>query len=144
MTLGAMSDLEGQLLAERQANAELAQQLSEATNRAVRLAQEAHDLRQDLLRAQDRAADAERRVSDLEHAAMFYVPPPTYHSIRSVERVTGQRFDLASDERIVGVSPGYNGKLIVWLASAREAPPTEEEATRTPEGERAVTEDVAR
>jgi hypothetical protein len=66
-----------------------------------------------------------------------------YRSVRAVQARISERILMHEDERIVGVAPGFNGTLIVYVEAKREAPPTPEEADRTPEGERAVTEEVA-
>lgn len=110
---------------------------SEATNRAVRLAQEAHDARQDLLTAQD-------QLREVEHALDLATPVrrETYRSVRAVNARMSERILMHDDERIVAVTPTDGSRVIVWVEVVRPAPPTQEEADRTPEGERAVTEEV--
>jgi len=98
---------------------------------------------------QRRIAALERLLNEanrLNEAVKFATPERrrgAYRSVRSVEALIGQRISIGTEERIVGVSPGYNGKIIVWVEMDRSAPVSIEEADRTPEGERAVTEEVS-
>jgi len=64
-------------------------------------------------------------------------------SVNAVLRAPSERIVLAVGERIVGVAPGWNGRLIVYIESPREPAAPVGGGERTTEGERAVTEEVS-
>lgn len=42
-----------------------------------------------------------------------------YWSVRELEVVLGERFPVRDDERILGSRPGFNGRLVVSIATPR-------------------------
>jgi len=92
----------------------------------------------DLVAAQERVVALERQIEAMGNA------PDTWRSVRPVRARISERILLHPDERIVNTQPIEGNSVIVWVECERPAPPTQEEADRTPEGERAVTEEVAR